>query len=318
MRTIKVIHNPFEYEFNTPAAVTIGKFDGLHLGHRELIREAVRLAKEERAAGKPCVSAVLSFDMAPAMILTPEERCEMLAEMGVDVICECEFGPHIIGTPAEDFVRETLAGRMHAVHVVTGEDFRFGYQRQGDTALLEKMGSVCGFAAHVAPTVHDPVSGKKISSTMVREALLAGKMERTADLLGYPYFVTGEIIHGRQVGRTIGIPTANLKPARTKLLPPNGVYYSRSTVIRKETGSGQVSAVEYFHGATDIGTKPTVNGQFIGVETFFYDCAEDLYGESLKTELLHFARPEMKFESLDALKAQITSDAADGRKYFGE
>ena len=146
--------------------------------------------------------------------------------------------------------------------------------------------------------------GSKISSTRIREALQQGKMEEVQDMLGFPFFVTGEIIHGRQLGRTIGVPTTNLIPGRGKLLPPNGVYCSRS-----------FAGGEQFRGITNIGTKPTVEGGFVGVETYLFDCSEDLYGASQKVELLHFVRPEQKFRDLKELKERIRLDEEEGRTF---
>ena len=320
---IQKIYDPFNYEADTRTVVTIGKFDGIHRGHQELIRRAVRFARAETAAGRPTKSVVFSFDMAPAMILTSEERAHMLEGMGVDAIAECEFGPKICHMSAEDFISLVLVRKMHICHIIVGPDFRFGYERRGAAAMLK---AAEGFTTEVVSAVTDEETGEKISSTHVRKELSEGHMERVNELLGYTYFVTGEIIRGRQVGRTIGIPTANLRPDPSKILPPKGVYESRSVVTVSERtldpAVNESVAPDVFHyrkrfnGVTDIGTKPTVGGTFVGVETYFFDCDEDLYGKNLRVELLHFARPEMKFRTLDELKTQILGDAERGRQYF--
>ncbi len=329
---IQKIYDPFNYEMDTRTVVTIGKFDGIHRGHQELIRRAVRYARAETAAGRPTKSVVFSFDMAPAMILTSEERARMLEGMGVDAIAECEFGPKICRMSAEDFISLVLVRKMHICHIIVGPDFRFGYERRGDAAMLQAVGTGADlreeerFTTEVVSAVRDEETGEKISSTRVRNELSEGHMERVNALLGYTYFVSGEIIRGRQVGRTIGIPTANLRPDPSKILPPKGVYESRSVVTVSERtldpAVNESVAADVFHyrkrfnGVTDIGTKPTVGGTFVGVETYFFDCDEDLYGKNLRVELLHFARPEMKFRTLDELKAQILGDAERGRRYF--
>lgn len=283
-----------------PCVVTIGKFDGIHRGHAELIRAARRYAD---ACPEPVSVAVFTFDTSAATLLTAKERRAFLSQLGADVLVECEFGPQLITMEAETFVRDILAERLRMRHTVTGEDFRFGYERRGDPAFLKAAGASLGFTAETVPAVE--YRGSKISSTRIRTALLQGKMEEVQDMLGFPFFVTGEIIHGRQIGRTIGVPTTNLIPGRGKLLPPNGVYCSRSS-----------SAGEQFCGITNIGTKPTVEGGFVGVETYLFDCSEDLYGASQKVELLHYIRPEQKFRDLQELKARIRLDEAEGRAFF--
>lgn len=300
---IEAVRSLQDFELDGRSVVTIGKFDGIHRGHQKLIEETVKKAREMSTEGEKVKAVVLAFEMTPQMLLTRKERRKMLEKMGVDVIVECSFGPRLIRTTAEDFIREILVGKLHAVHVVVGKTFRFGYERRGDDALLSKMGEELGFTV-------DPVSelldGRfKISSSTIRKELMRGNMERVNDLLGYTYSVTGKIIHGREVGRTIGVPTANIKPGKHKLLPPNGVYMSET----------DIDGTTYY-GITDIGTKPTVDGQFVGVETYYFNFKGDIYGKKLTVRLLHFSRPEIKFDSLEDLKRQLTRDAEDGKAYF--
>lgn len=284
-------------------AVTIGKFDGLHPGHRELIRQTVSAAEMCRKQGSSALAVVFAIDLSPTGILSDHERRKMLRDMGVDILIMCPLTPAFVRTEAEDFIRDTLVRDLHARWVVTGSDFRFGYGRTGDDAMLEAFGKEYGFTSRVVPDVI--IEGKKVSSSRIREAVSAGDMELTGKLLGYPYFVTGEIIHGRQLGRTIGVPTANLIPHRSKLLPPNGVYFSEAEI------SGRIC-----HGITNVGTKPTVDGHFVGVETYFFDCSADLYGKKMKVNLLHFERPEVRFGSVDELKEQIRRDEEKAAEYF--
>lgn len=299
---MKIVKDPFEFHADFPSAVTIGKYDGIHRGHQELVRRTVEDAKSRKMDGE-CRSVVLTFDMSPVMILSKKERRRMLESMGVDILIECSFGPKIITTTAEAFVKELLSERLKAVSVTAGSDFRFGYMRQGDDELLKRMGKELGFTTRVVPEVmHD---GKKISSSDIREAVMSGNMEMAETLLGFPYFMRGRIIHGKRLGRTIGVPTANMIPDKSKLLPPNGVYFTESEI------GGALK-----RGITNIGTKPTVDGHFIGVETSYFELNEDLYGEELEVAFRHFSRPEKKFDSLVQLKEQIGKDRALGEAYF--
>ena len=239
-------------------------------------------------------------------LLTVEERREIIGNMGIDILVECPFVPMIITMEAEDFVRKILVEQMQVCHLVVGEDFRFGYGRRGDVAMLRELGRRYDFTVEVVEKVTDEEG--RISSSRVRESLREGDMETVNRLLGYSFFVEGSVIHGRRIGRAIGFPTTNLIPDGSKLLPPNGVYFVRTRIGGKD-----------YNGVTNIGTKPTVDGHFLGVETYLYDCEDgtDLYGKKQRVELLHFSRPEKKFSNIDDLKAQIAMDRENGAAYFG-
>ena len=239
-------------------------------------------------------------------LLTVEERREIIGNMGIDILVECPFVPMIITMEAEDFVRKILVEQMQVFHLVVGEDFRFGYGRRGDVAMLRELGRRYDFTVEVVEKVTDEEG--RISSSRVRESLREGDMETVNRLLGYSFFVEGSVIHGRRIGRASGFPTTNLIPDGSKLLPPNGVYFVRTRIGGKD-----------YNGVTNIGTKPTVDGHFLGVETYLYDCDDgtDLYGKKQRVELLHFSRPEKKFSNIDDLKAQIAMDRENGAAYFG-
>ncbi len=296
---MRVIKDLFSFQSDIPCAVTIGKFDGIHKGHRELIRRAAAHARND---AEHVQSVVLTFDMAPAMLLTEEERRAVLEEMGADVLIECSFGPEIITLPAEAFISDVLAGRLRARFVIAGEDFRFGYERRGDDRLLRNMEKQFGYRTEIVPEVLE--GGEPVSSTRIRNALELGNMEEVRNLLGYDYYVTGKIIHGRRLGRTIGVPTINQIPGRTKLLPPNGVYVSETVLEGR-----------FLRGITNIGTKPTVGGHFVGAETYLFDFSGNVYDENAEVRLLHFLRPETRFGSLEELKNQITKDEAAARRF---
>ncbi|MCR5294975.1 MAG: bifunctional riboflavin kinase/FAD synthetase [Lachnospiraceae bacterium] len=300
---MEIIKDTTVFRFDTPSYVTLGKFDGFHRGHQSLIREVLRLSARSRKDGAAARSVVFSFLVSPVTLLTKEERRELLCACGIDCLIECPFVPAIITMEPETFVRQILVEGLKVKGIVVGADYRFGYGRRGSTELLIKMGKELGFTVTVLGKVQD--SGEDISSTRIRAALNEGDMETVNRLLGYTFFINGSIIHGRRVGRTIGFPTTNLIPGMGKYLPPNGVYAVKSVIDGEE-----------YAGITNIGTKPTVDGHFIGVETYLFNCDKDLYGEQQKVKLLHFIRKEKKFSSVEALKAQILKDQETGRRYF--
>ncbi|MDD3338788.1 MAG: bifunctional riboflavin kinase/FAD synthetase [Lachnospiraceae bacterium] len=294
---MKVITNTLDFHIEGRSVITLGKFDGVHRGHQALIQRVLDYKKGNAK------KIVFAFEVSAMTLLTREERRDLLKKMGVDCLIECPFVPELITMEAEDFVKEILVDQLHAVHIVVGTDFGFGYERGGNIALLERMGKEYGFTVESVEKVMD--GEREISSTYIREELERGNMAKVSELLGYPFFVTGEVVHGRRVGRTIGVPTTNLIPPKEKLLPPNGVYATKSSA----------QGIEY-EGITNIGSKPTVNGHFIGVETFLFGCDQDLYGEEQEVRLYHFMRPERKFDSLELLKEQLKKDEENGHIYF--
>ncbi len=300
---MQVIKDTIDFCLTSPSVITLGKFDGVHRGHQALINKVLETSAGSKETDEKLDAVVFSICVSPVTLLTKPERRELLESWGIDTLIECPFIPALITMEAEDFVKEFLIGRLHAKAIVVGEDYRFGYGRRGNVALLKEMGETLGFAVTAIPKVKD--GPEDISSSRIRAALAEGDMETVNLLLGYSFFINGSIIHGRRIGRTIGFPTTNLIPGMGKLLPPNGVYAVRSVVGGRD-----------YYGITNIGTKPTVDGRFVGVETYLYDCTEDLYGEEQKVELLHFMRPERKFPSVEALKEQIMLDREVGREYF--
>ena len=301
-----IIKDSFDFTVDHGTVITLGKFDGVHRGHQALIGRVKAYAASHKSLGRSPKTVVFTFMMNHYTLLTVEERREIIGNMGIDILVECPFVPMIITMEAEDFVRKMLVEQMQVCHLVVGEDFRFGYGRRGDVAMLRELGRRYDFTVEVVEKVTDEEG--RISSSRVRESLREGDMETVNRLLGYSFFVEGSVIHGRRIGRAIGFPTTNLIPDGSKLLPPNGVYFVRTRIGGKD-----------YNGVTNIGTKPTVDGHFLGVETYLYDCEDgtDLYGKKQRVELLHFSRPEKKFSNIDDLKAQIAMDRENGAAYFG-
>lgn len=289
-----------EFYSEVPTAVTLGKFDGLHRGHQKLIR-CVKAQKVSGLAGTVFVIA----PQGSGRLLTKTEKRKCLEEMGIDLLIDCPFIPEILSMEPEQFVSKILVEKLKAKYVVVGTDFRFGYRRSGDAWLLKSLQEKYGIRVEIIEK--ECRGSREISSTYIREAMQAGEMGLVSELLGYPYSVAGTVQHGKQLGRRIGMPTVNLVPEQDKLLPPNGVYYT-----------GVKSEGRYYHGITNIGCKPTVDGSFIGVETYLYDFDGNLYGKDITVELLAFRRPEMKFSSVEELKAQMERDIQAGKEYFRE
>ena len=296
------------HKFSAPCVVALGTFDGLHRGHLDVIETARDKAHE-------CNSqlAVFTFSnhpfewirpgMVPPALITGAQKQELLQQLGVDVLVECQLNDRIRHMKAENFIKEILMGDLGASYVVVGEDNRFGFERKGTPRLLMEFGEKYGFDVEILSKEMD--GHRKISSTYIREELKKGNMEKVTSLMGRDYFVEGQVVHGRGMGHKVLLPTTNLVPPRTKILPPNGVYVTSSYFGDK-----------IYHGITNIGCKPTVGESFIGVETYLFDCKEDLYGEECRVDFKKFLRPERKFPSLEALKSRLLADAEDGRRYF--
>ena len=297
---MKIIKGTTEFQIQEETAISLGKFDGFHQGHQLLVD---RVLQKKREGLK---SLIFTFDFGDRpVLLLPEERRRMLGKWGVDYLLECPFVESISHMEAEKFVREILVRRLHVRYLAVGTDFRFGYQRRGDYRLLERLSAECGYQVEVVEKAC--YQGEEISSSRIRRELEQGHMELVNQLLGYAYSVTGEVLHGRRIGRTLGMPTTNLLPSERKLLPPNGVYATRTVI-----------AGELFEGITNIGYKPTVGGEpRKGVETYLFDLDRDLYGEILTVRFYGYERAERKFASLDELKKRIEQDVFWGRTYFG-
>lgn len=297
---MKYFHETMEFYSDAPSAVTLGKFDGLHLGHQKLIEQI----KRQKLSGLSSIVFMIAPPDVPRL-LTKSEMYQKLEDLGADCLIECPYIPEVLSMRPEQFLEDVLIRKLKARYLAVGTDFRFGYQRSGDADFLVRMQEQ--YPIHVDVIHKECLDGREISSTYVREAMANGNMELAAKLLGYPFFISGTVRHGKQLGRQLGMPTLNLIPPSEKLLPPNGVYYTRTHY------NGNV-----YRGITNIGSKPTVDGSFIGAETYLYDFSDDLYGKEITVELLSYRRPEQKFHSVDELKTQMQKDILSGKEYFRE
>lgn len=290
-------------------AVAIGKFDGVHLGHKKLLEELIKQKKNGLLA------TVFTFDPSPEIyfgyasgkeLSTADEKHILFEQMGVDLLVEFPFNKRTAATAPETFITDILEKRLKARFIAAGPDLSFGDRGRGNFELLSSMASRCGYVTEMIDKVQ--VGHTVISSTLIRELVSKGEMEKAAQCLGDPYTIRGTVVHGKALGRQIGFPTLNQVPPQEKLLPTYGVYFSRVTVDNST-----------YRGITNIGVKPTVTDEDkVTVETFLYDFSSDIYGEYAEVELLHHRRPEMKFNGIDELEETMARDIQAGTLYHDE
>ncbi len=303
---MEIIRNTTDFQLSSDTAVALGKFDGVHVGHRRLLEKIL----EQRGRGRK--ACVVTFDPAPAVLFgysdekelsTAEEKRRLFAEMGVDILIEFPMNRDTAAIPPRTFLREYLCDRINARFIAAGEDVSFGCKGMGDAALLREKSGELEYELCIIEKVC--VDGEEVSSTRIRRCVENGEMELAARLLGDPYTVYGEVARGSRIGRSIGFPTVNLVPGEGKLLPPKGVYFSRVL------WNGQA-----FAAVSNVGCKPTVTREnILGVESYLYHFDREIYGQQICVELLSFRRAERKFEGLDELRAQLEEDIQAGRDY---
>lgn len=296
-----------QFHIDEPTAVAMGKFDSLHLGHK------VILDRMKREAECSLRTAVVSFEPGPEVffgkysggfVLTAEEKQELLEAMDIDYYILFPFDADTAGTEAEDFLREVLLKQMNMQVLVAGEDLSFGRNGKGNVDFIKEKSKELDFKFCMCSKLH--LNEEEISATLVRDTVVQGNMEKCAELLGREYQISGKVLKGNQLGRTIGVPTCNIVAPAGKLLPPRGVYFTE--VMLK----GQV-----YLGVTNVGTKPTVSvEEAVGIETHILSLDEDVYGEELSLNFLHYQRLEQKFHSIEELKKQLCRDILAAKEYF--
>jgi riboflavin kinase / FMN adenylyltransferase len=288
-----------------PTFVAVGSFDGVHLGHQAVLQTMVAVAQDAGAR-----TAVLTFFPHPKRVLqqltepyylgTLAERVENLASQGIDLVITHPFNAEVRKTRATTFVEQLC--RYLDMRQLWGGNFTLGYQREGDIPFLRRLGAEKGYSVEQVEAIVT-WKGERVSSTRIRRSLREGHLEAVKGCLGRLYQISGIVIQGKQMGRTIGFPTANIDFWVEQLLPANGVYAAYAWL-------GETRHL----AATNIGVRPTVNGQKITVEAHLLDFDEDIYGRTLQLEIIERIRPETKFPGLDALKAQIKMDVAQVRQ----
>lgn len=309
MKLIRGIHNLRQNHHG--CVLTIGNFDGVHRGHKSLLKG---LCAQGRARNLPVMVMIFepqplelfAGDKAPARLTRLREKLRYLAECGVDYVLCVRFDRRFAALTAQNFVSELLVDRLGVKFLAVGDDFRFGAGRQGDFLLLQKAGLEYGFDVTSTQTFCE--GGVRISSTAVRQALADDDLTLAESLLGHPFIISGRVVHGDELGRTIGFPTANL-PLRRQVSPVKGVFAVEVAVA----GLGD----KLLPGVANIGTRPTVAGLRQQLEVHLLDVAMDLYGHHIDVVLRKKIRNEQRFASLDELKAQIAKDVVTAREFFG-
>ncbi|MBS6509464.1 MAG: bifunctional riboflavin kinase/FAD synthetase [Paraclostridium bifermentans] len=279
--------------------VTIGNFDGIHKGHIKLIKEAVKEAKT-----KNYKSVVFTFENHPMRyfradsikhIITNEEKVKIFEDLGVDIVFMIPFDEYMTKISATDFVKTILHEKLKCKMVIVGHDFTFARNKEGNASLLESLGKNYNMKVKVIEPIK--IKGRRVSSSYIRNLINDGNVSEIKNFLGRNYFLEGEVIHAKKIGRTIGFPTANLKAEDKLIIPKNGIYAVKVYVKNK-----------VYYGATNIGYNPTVNGKVLSIETNIIDFDEEIYGEIIRVEFLDRIRDEKKFNSLDELKSQLRKD----------
>lgn len=286
------------------ASVAMGNFDGVHLGHRSVIDEARRHGPLGVLTFEPHPREYFAPDAPPFRLMNSEARANRLAKLGVTHLYELPFGSEMATLTPEDFATEVLARGLGVAHVTVGTDFCFGRGRKGTVADLQKMGEALGFGVTIAPLLR--AGGKEVSSTAIRNALSEGRPRDAASMLGHLHRIEGAVIHGEKRGRELGYPTANMSVAGLHL-PRLGVYAVKVDVL---TGPQAGS----YGGAASLGVRPMFGENTPNLETFLFDFKGDLYGHHLSVALVEYLRPEMRFDGLPGLIAQMDADCTRARE----
>lgn len=302
---MRIYHHIDEFTRLDNAIVTIGTFDGVHAGHRKIIADLKQLAAE--TGGE---TVLLTFFPHPRMILHPEdesiklintinEKAALLEQLGIDHLIITPFSRDFSNQSAEDYIRDILVNQIGTKKIVIGYDHRFGKDRQGGLDDLLNLAPVYNFEVIEIP--EQEINEVAISSTRIREALLSNKIEFANTFLGYPFFITGKVIRGDQIGRQIGYPTANIMiEERYKLIPDDGIF-----AVMAQVNNNRYKGMAY------IGSRPTINGMTRNIEVNLFNFDREIYNEEIRMEFLYFVRNDVKFSGLDELKIQLARDKED-------
>ena len=305
---MRLFHGTENAEIARPTVLTLGVFDGLHLGHQLIMKTVVDRARAIGAVPtvitfEPHPRAVLHPESAPPLLQTFDQKIEALGVLGIEQTIVIHFDEAFSHIRAEDFLCGVVVDRLHAKEVYLGRGFAFGHNREGNIGLLRKISSKLGFLADEVAEVG--LRGQRVSSSRIRELLLKGRVNLGRRMLGRPYGVEGPVVHGAERGSQIGFPTANIHP-HNRVIPRGGVYVTATLIDGR-----------WRRSVTNIGTRPTFeSGSASSVETYVMNWSGDLYGDVVRVRFLHRLRDEKKFGSIDELTSQIESDVARAGRYF--
>src|SRR6266576_3199452 len=305
---MRLFHGTDNAEIQRPTVLTLGVFDGLHLGHQLIMRTVVERARETGAIPtvitfEPHPRAVLHPESAPPLLQTFDQKIEALGVLGIEQTIVVHFDKAFSQIRAEDFLREVVVDRLRAKEVYLGRGFAFGHNREGHIDLLRRVSNDLGFLADEVPEVQ--IRGERVSSSRIRELILQGRMNLARRMLGRPYGVQGRVIRGDARGQSIGFPTANIDP-QNRVIPHRGVYVTAILI------DGQ-----WRQSVTNVGVRPTFgDATQSSIETHVLDWSDDLYERTVRVRFLHRLRDEKKFSSVDELKSQIEHDIDRARNYF--
>ncbi len=308
--SMEVINSTDEFlNINQPAVVTIGSFDGVHLGHRKILQQLKNIANQK--GGK---TVLVTFDPHPrhffnnkelCLLNTPEEKKQLLEKEGLDFLVVQKFDSRFAAYTPEHFIKK-LTQNLHMKDLLLGYDHRLGKDRQGDFVYIQGLEDKYGFTTHRIEAVQ--LDGQNISSSLIRRQLKEGAVQTANKYLGYPYFITGKVVRGNQLGRKLGFPTANIEVENSyKLIPKQGVYLVRSVINEQPV-----------YGMMNIGFRPTIDGKKQIKEVHFFDFENNLYDKELQISFLQRMRDEQKFSSLEALKNQLQKDEKKARKLLSK
>lgn len=309
IKKLEVVQYNKDFKITEPTVVTIGAFDGVHIGHQEILQNLVKTAKKENSK-----SVVVTFFPHPRMVLeknstikllnTLDEKIALFETLGIDFLLIIPFNQEFANLSALDFISEILIKQLHTSILYIGYDHQFGKNREGNFKLLNDKSQIFNFTVHEIDAFC--VQEIKISSTKIRKALADGNILKAFKFLNYPYFITGKVVKGKNIGEKINFPTANIKVKESyKLIPKDGVYVVKSTIDQKTV-----------FGMMNIGYRPTINGKNQTLEVHFFNFNQYIYGDMIKVEFLTRLRDEQKFESLDALKNQLKIDQINAEDFI--
>lgn len=306
---METVHSIFDFTPTQKTYVTIGTFDGVHIGHQEIIKDLIVQAKSDKKK-----SVLLTFFPHPRMVLqkeasiklinTIEEKKLLLEKLGLDYLIIHPFSRDFSRLTALEFVRDILVNQLDTSKLIIGYDHHFGKNREGNIEQLTEYSQLYDFTVQEIPA--QDIDSVSVSSTKIRKALLSGELKTANKYLGYPFSIKGKVVSGEKLGSKLGFPTANIKIDESyKLIPKTGVYIVKSVLDNIE-----------FYGMMNIGNRPTVNGAKQTIEVHFFNFNDNLYDKSIKVELLYFIRNEEKFESIESLKNQIIQDKITSLNYI--